>query len=178
MNIKFRRIDEKTQAPQFPDIRQFDASLRNQGVSICGMDYKKEAGRRLRIARKDKGWTLGDLSRETGDLLDLKRIAQYEVGRRAVGPTEAAILAKTLGVRIPYIMAVDDNQLPISPQEENLIRNWRKLAEKDRMTFFRQIESSAMQSADPVTDLKVSQHLGPVGGAKEKKRAPLAHKKA
>ncbi len=68
-------------------------------------------------------------------------------------------------------MAVDDVQTPISPLEEKLIKLWRKLNERDRMAYYRTIETEAMQAADPAPDQKVKEALGPVQAPKEKKRA-------
>ncbi len=114
------------------------------------MDFKTEIGRRIRKLREEKSprWTLEELSRRTGDLLDLKRIGAYEKGRRMLGPAEAVILAKALGVRPAYIMAVDDIQLVISAQEEALVKNWRELPGNERGRFFRQIEQEAMVYKD------------------------------
>jgi transcriptional regulator with XRE-family HTH domain len=123
------------------------------------MDYKEEIGRRIRRAREDKGWTLADLALETGDILTLKRISAYENADRMPGPAEAVILAKALGLRSAYIMAVDDRQLPITPQEETMIRNWRTLNERDRMEMFRKIEIMSVQNRDPVSDQAVERHI-------------------
>jgi transcriptional regulator with XRE-family HTH domain len=124
------------------------------------MDYKKEIGRRIRLARDEKGYTLADLSRKTDDVLGIKRISHYEHGLRMPGPSEAVILAKALGKRASWIMAVDDAQLPISLQEETLIRNWRTLNEAQRMNFYRELETMAMASRDPVPDHRVARSQG------------------
>ena len=126
------------------------------------MDYKTEIGRRIREARKQKDWTLADLSQRTRDVLTLKRINAYENGDRMPGPSEAVTLAKALGVRPAYIMAVDDAQLEISKQEEAMIRNWRALNERERMGIYRRIETLAMASRDPVPDDKLG-HLSAKG---------------
>lgn len=112
------------------------------------MDYKKEIGRRIREAREEKGWSLAQLSQKTGDVLSLQRIGAYEIGDRMPGPSEAVILAKALGKRAAYLMALDETQTPISPQEEKLVKNWRTLTERDRMHFYREIEQMAMVSRD------------------------------
>lgn len=138
------------------------------------MDYKKEIGRRIRAAREERKWTLDDLSRETHDVLLPKRISNYETGFRMPGPAEAATLAKALGKRTAYIMAVDDRQLPISAPEEALIRNWRTLNERDRMEIFRKVEALAMANRDPVSDAKVAQSYGPANRQKTsaKRKSP------
>lgn len=123
------------------------------------MDYKNEIGKRIRRARIERGWKLGELERETGDLLSGKRINSYENGDRMPGPAEAVTLAKALGTRPAYLLAVEDVQLPITLQEEALIRNWRTLNERDRMELYRKVETLAMQNRDPVPDSKVERHL-------------------
>ena len=119
------------------------------------MDFKQEIGRRIRKVRLEKDWTLAELAQKTSDVLTLKRINAYENGDRMPGPSEASILAKALGVRAAFLMAVDDIQTPISPQEERLVKNWRTLSERDRMDFYRQIETRSLQSRDPAADLRV-----------------------
>lgn len=126
------------------------------------MDYKKVIGQRIRELREEKEWSLATLSQKTGDLLSLQRIGAYEVGDRMPGPSEAVILAKALGSRPAYIMAVDDIQTPITQQEEALVRNWRKLAERDRMEVYRHVGSMALQAADPVPDSRV-EHMSAKG---------------
>lgn len=115
---------------------------------MYAMDFKKEIGERIRRARRDKDLTLDQLAQKTGDRLTLKRINAYENGDRMPGPLEAAILAKALGVRPAYIMALDDTQIPITHQEEALIRNWRKLPENARMSHYRKIEQEAVAYTD------------------------------
>lgn len=124
------------------------------------MDYKKEIGQRIREARDSKGWTLEELSRRTGDGLAVSRISHYETGLRMPGPREAVILARALGRRAAWIMAVDDAQLPISPIEEAMIKNWRTLAERDRMETFRHIEAMAITSRDAIHDFKAGSLSG------------------
>jgi hypothetical protein len=112
------------------------------------------------------------LERKTGDVLSISRISNYETGFRMPGPQEAAILGKALGKRSAWIMAVDDAQLPISLQEEALIRNWRTLNERERMDLYRKIEMAAMASRDPVSDRKVKESLGPVPARQPHSTAP------
>jgi transcriptional regulator with XRE-family HTH domain len=119
------------------------------------MDYKKEIGSRIKGMRLRRNWRLEDLARRTGDTISLKRISSYELGERMPRPAEAVILAKALGVRAAYLMALDDIELPITTQEEALLRNWRTLAERDRMETFRHVEAMAMASRDPLPDSKL-----------------------
>lgn len=123
------------------------------------MDYKKEIGRRIRELREERGWTLQEMSRKTRDVLSFQRIGAYEKGDRMPGPSEAVVLAHALSCRAAYILAVDDNQLPISKQEEVLIRNWRALPENRRMSHYREIETESLQFRDPVSDQAVDKHI-------------------
>lgn len=142
------------------------------------MDYPEEIGRRIRNLREEKTWSLAELSRRTKDVLSRKRIQNYETGIRTPGPAEAVLLAKALGTRPAYIMAIDDVQTPITPQEESMVRCWRKLNEKDRMTYYRQLETLAMQNADPASDDRVSRAVGkPPEAATKKKRRPIPEKR-
>lgn len=127
------------------------------------MDYKEEIGKRIRKVRDEKGWTLAQLAQATGDRLTLKRINAYETGDRMPGPAEAVIIAKALGVRPAYLMVLEDIQIPITRQEEKMVMFWRKLPEKDRMSFYRQIEQVSHAYADtPVEDASVERALGNV----------------
>lgn len=122
------------------------------------MDYKAEIGRRIREARDAKDWTLERLSDETGGVLSKTRINGYENGDKLPGPEVIARLAKVLGRRAAYMMALEDKI------EEALLRNWWTLSERDRMEFFRKLETAAMQSRDPVPDYKL-EHLSAKGKA-------------
>lgn len=166
--------------PRFVDARQpiFIPSahdsferMENQSLTISGMDFPKEIGRRIKAARNEKGWSLVELSRQTNDLLSDTRIGNYETGFRSPGPPEAVILAKALGKRPAYLMAIDDAQLPIFPKEEELIKNWRVLPENERMSRFREIEQLAMVYRDAVPNTKV-EHLSAKG-----KTSPLQKSK-
>lgn len=132
------------------------------------MDYPKEIGERIKKARLEKGWSLTELSRRTKDVLSHTRISNYETGYRMPGPSEAVILGSALGKRAAYLMAVDDVQLPISSQEETLIRNWRSLPENERMDYFRTLEARSLLYRDAVRDSQ----LGAAWTAKKKPAHP------
>lgn len=140
------------------------------------MDYKKEIGRRIRLARDAKAWTLGDLAQKTNDVLTLRRIQNYEAGYRMPGPSEAVILSKALGVRPAYLMAMDDTQLPITAQEEAMIKNWRTLNERDRNDLFRKIQAAALQNRDPAADLAIERRVPQLEGPDRMPKAAV-HKK-
>lgn len=134
------------------------------------MDYKKEIGRRIQESRLDKGWTLEQLAAKTGLLAN--RISNYETGYRMPKPQEIVTLAKAMGKRAAFIAALEDNQLPISGTEEKLIRNWRTLPERERMSYFRKIDQLAMTYRDPVSDRAVEMSLGKPGQDKKRRKEP------
>lgn len=129
------------------------------------MDYKTVIGQRIRSARLERKLTLADLSRQTGDVLSLKRINAYENGDRMPGPSEAAVLGKALGEKPSYLMGLDDSQVQMNKLEESLVRNWRALSEKDRMEFFRKLETAALQNRDPVSDARTHRATGKAPGS-------------
>lgn len=135
------------------------------------MDYRKEIGRRIAKSREEREWTLGQLSAKTDGLLSANRISNYETGFRMPKPQEVVTLAKVLGKRPAYIMALEDVQTPISTQEEALIRNWRKLPENERMSFYRKIEQLAMAYRDAISDQAVEKSLGKPGKRPRKEPA-------
>lgn len=138
------------------------------------MDYKTECGARVKRLRLGKSLTLAELSTKTGDLLSPTRISNYETGERLLSQQEAVILAKALGTRPAYLLAVDDIQIPISTQEEALIRNWRTLAEKDRMDVYRHVQTLALQARDPIADQAIRFPAIPAG---ERMPKAAVHKK-
>lgn len=163
METNIPRIAEKMQALLATCLPRIGQLSQNQAVTLSGVDYKKEIGARIRKGRDAKGWTLAHLSRATGDRLTLKRINAYETGERMPGPSEAVILAQALGLRAAYIMVLDDIQLPITEQEERMVKFWRKLPEKDRMSFYRKIEQVSHAYADTsIEDHNVERALGNV----------------
>ena len=137
-----------------------------KGLACSPINFKKEIGRRVALARNERGWTLKELSTKIGGALDPNRISNYETGFRMPGPDEIVALAKALGRRPAYLMALEDAQIPITPLEESLIRNWRTLPERERMEHFRRIEAMAMTHRDPVSDQRVERSLGKPAKAK------------
>jgi transcriptional regulator with XRE-family HTH domain len=127
-------------------------------LTISRVDYKKASGQRIEALRVRRGWSLKTLAEESG--LFYKRIDHYEKGRRQIAPAEAVTLAKALGAKPAYLMALDDSEVQISPLEEALIRNWRTLSERERMEHFRKLETAAMQNRDPASPHKVDKAMG------------------
>lgn len=116
------------------------------------MNYKKEAGKRLRAAREAKGWTLKQLSVRLGNILSESRLSNYEQGIRMLGVREALALYGVLGVQPSYLLCVDVEEGDMTPQEIELLKNFRALPEKDRNDYSRRIGVLALAYREPVPD--------------------------
>lgn len=132
------------------------------------MNYKKESGRRLKVARNNKGWSLEELSRRMGGMYIASRIGNYEQGTRSYGAKEAIAFATVLGVEAAYLLCVDTPEGEMTQQETELLRNFRALPEKDRNDYSRRIEALAMVYREPVPDERLSETL--------RKGAPALHR--
>jgi len=132
------------------------------------MDYKKEAGRRLREAREDRGLTLGELSARLKGVLSPSRISNYEQGLRMLGVKEALAIAPALGVEPAYLLCADTEAGDMTTQERQLLRDFRALPEKERNAYARRIEVLAMAYREPVADERLSEEVrrGPIKSAK------------
>lgn len=123
------------------------------------MDYKKEAGRRLKKARIDKKLTLHELSKRTGGVLSTSRLGNYEQGTRMIGVEEALALRGPLSVKAAHLLCVDTEEGDMTAQEENLLKNFRALPERDRNDYDRRIEVLALAYREPVADERLSQSV-------------------
>jgi transcriptional regulator with XRE-family HTH domain len=123
------------------------------------MNYKKESGERLALARKDKKMTLEGLSRALSGFLSPSRLSNYEQGIRKLGIKEALALSKVLGVNASYLLCLDEEVGEMTSQENALLRNFRALPEKDRNEYSRRIEVLAMAYREPVPDERLSQEV-------------------
>lgn len=124
--------------------------------TIHPVNYKKEAGRRLKTAREDKRLTLAQLSDKTGGLLSTSRLGNYEQGTRWLGVPEALALGTVLGVKASHLLCVDGDEGDMTPQETKLLRDFRALPERDRNHYARRIEVLAMAYKEPVPDERLS----------------------
>lgn len=120
------------------------------------IDYKKEAGRRLKAARLDKKLTLQELSKRVGGLLSASRLGNYEQGTRMIGVRESLALHSVLGVQPAHLLCVDVEDGEMTPQEIELLRNYRALPEKDRADYSRRIGVLALAYKEPVPDERLS----------------------
>lgn len=123
------------------------------------MNYKKESGRRLKAARQDKKLTLDELSRRLGGALSASRLSNYEQGIRMMGPQESLALGAVLAVKPSHLLCVDIEDGEMTAQEEELLRNFRALPERDRNDYARRIDVLAMAYREPVPDEKLPAEL-------------------
>lgn len=117
-------------------------------VAFPPMDYAAESGKRLKSAREAKRLLLRDLSAKVNGVLSVSRLSNYEQGIRQLGPEEAMILYRHLGVSPSYLLCVDVEG-DMTKQEEELLRNYRALPERDRNDYSRRIEVSGPRLPRP-----------------------------
>lgn len=129
------------------------------GPTMQGMDYKDKIAKRIKMAREERGWKLRELAQATDNIVSISRLNNYEHGARMPGPAEAVLLGEALGKRPAYFLGVDDVQLPISSEEESLIKNWRALPENERMAIYRGLEVQALRYRDPAQNQTVARAL-------------------
>lgn len=118
------------------------------------VDYKAEIGRRIKVAREKRGWSLQDLSQATKPPLSKSRIGNYEQGKRMPGPAEANTLAAALGVDAAWLMCL---QQVFTSQAIEMMRNFMALPERDRNDYFRRIEVLALAYREPVPDERLGE---------------------
>lgn len=121
------------------------------------MPHRKEMGKRLRSAREAKLLTLDGLSKLTNRVLSPSRISNYEQGLRQMGTEEALALYRHLGVSPAYLLCVD-TEGEMTKQEEELLRAFRALPERDRNDYSRRIEVLAMAYREPVPDERLNEN--------------------
>lgn len=136
--------------------REVESRYTTRGLQSPRMNYKKESGRRLKAARKAKGWSLSELSKRVGNVLSVSRLGNYEQGTRSFGTEECLVLSSVLGVEASYLLCVDPGEGEMSQQENELLRNFRALPEKDRNEYSRRIEVLALAYREPVPDERLS----------------------
>lgn len=89
-------------------------------------DWRKEGGKRLRIAREARGLTLREVEMAF-PAISKSRLNHYEMGIRGMTPDVADLLAKFYGVNAAYLLCVDDC-IPNLPEMTNeiawLVARW------------------------------------------------------
>lgn len=125
-----------------------------------GKAWRKRVGQRIKEMREERDWSLTDLEKKTGSKLLKSRLSNYEQGTRLPGPAEALVLGEAFKVTASYILCLDD-EMPLSPIERDLLRDFRALPEDQRMAYVRRIHQLAQVYRDPVPDERVAQHIKP-----------------
>jgi transcriptional regulator with XRE-family HTH domain len=113
------------------------------------MNFKVEIGKRIKESREAMGLTLQELSARLNGVLSASRIGNYEQGTREPGPKEAVLLASKLNCSAAYLMCLDQD---MTKQEQELLRNFRALPEKDRNSYARRIGALAIIYVEPLPD--------------------------
>lgn len=119
------------------------------------MGKMNESGKRLKKAREAKHLTLRGLSKLTNGVLSPSRLSNYEQGLRQMGTDEVLALYKHLSVSPAYLLCVDVEG-DMTRQEEELLRAFRALPERDRNDYSRRIEVLAMAYREPVPDERLN----------------------
>ena len=116
--------------------------------------WKRRIGARLKELREGKGWSLAQLERETKGRLGKSRLGNYEQGTRLPGLDESQVLARLYKVPSAYILCLDsdDSMVLTDKLEQQLIRDYRTLPERDRADYARRIAALANVYRDPVAD--------------------------
>lgn len=159
---------------QGPQTQKVERPIHTPPLPSLRMDYKKVSGKRLRDAREAKKLTLDQLSVEIRGILSPSRLSNYEQGIRAMGPAEALAVARKLGVEPSFLLCVEPEQKPeegdMTPQETELLRNFRALPENQRGDFFRSLEIMALVHRTPVPDSKLPVEVRK--GTRHKRKSP------
>lgn len=133
-------------------------------VRLRPMDYRKETGRRIKLARERERLTLKQLAAKLDGLLKANAISMYETGERTPGVMEAVAIAKALRESAAYLLCVGEED-ELKKQELDLLRNFRALPERDRNDYARRIAAIALIHREPVPDERLQL---PRPGAKPK----------
>jgi len=123
-----------------------------------------EMGRRLKVARDFLGLKVPQLSRDITQLASTmppdklrrliplmpSRISNWEQGTKQIGVREAWSLARVLQTDPAYLLCLEDH--PMTPQERELLKNFRALPERERTRISARVAVDALQYRDAVTE--------------------------
>ena len=106
----------------------------------------RDVGRRVAQARKDRGFTQGQLSEAVG--IEAVTLSRLETGDRALSLSTLANLAGALGVPVGELLDVgrDLPQPDHSPDEVELLRLFSHLSPSQKDVFVRLARELASQS--------------------------------
>jgi len=105
------------------------------------------AGARISALRKERAWSRMELARLTGydpatgeGGLSDTRLANYERGIRQIGLEEAMVLADVFLVSPAFIVGFTSIRFRLTPQERELITDFRSMPEVERESLFRTVQ--------------------------------------
>jgi transcriptional regulator with XRE-family HTH domain len=109
--------------PRSPTPEAFDLNMR-------------EAGERIRAARRDRGWTQDDLAQNVG--VSRSAVAQWETGRSGQVRGNMARIAQALQIDVEYLLYGTQLRAPAqaaSGDELALLRLYRACLPEDRQSL-------------------------------------------
>ena len=127
------------------------------------LNIKKEIGRRIHDARKEKGLTLKALGELTGNLKQT-RLTNWEQGIRAPGPEEIKLLAHALDVSPAFLMCLSDDK--VFKQPKRLVQFIPLLDHQQACDAGLHIDAIRTQQPDSLDVIPISTRLLPELSAK------------
>lgn len=115
------------------------------------------SGKRIKTLRDERGWSRMDLAKATGydpatgaGGLSDTRLANYERGIRQPGLAEIMLLSDVFLVAPAFIAGFTPVRFRLSPQERELVTDFRALPENEREALFRTITVKSLPYRKPV----------------------------
>ena len=102
------------------------------------MDQLEAIGRRIKEARRGRGWTQGDLARQIG--VSRSAVAQWETGRAGQVTANLSRIAAVLDVGLDHLMQGTDRLAPlqaVNAEETAMLRLFRACSADDRQILLR-----------------------------------------
>jgi transcriptional regulator with XRE-family HTH domain len=104
---------------------------------------------RIRLAREERKWSMERLAKEISDAEGLAKplawqtIQQWENGASAPKRTRMALVKRLLGLDVEDARAKGDVYETLTADEQAMLKNYRKLLDKDRKAFDGEIAAKA-----------------------------------
>ncbi len=102
------------------------------------MEQLEGVGARIKLVRRDKGMTQGDLAQAVG--VSRSAVAQWETGRAGQLSANLSRIAGVLEVGVEYLLHGEDkhgSNMAASADEWALLRLYRECGGEDRQTLLR-----------------------------------------
>ncbi len=102
------------------------------------MDQLEAIGARIAAARRQRGWTQGELALQVG--VSRSAVAQWETGRAGQVTANLSRIAAVLDVGVEHLMHGEDRRAPvqaINAEEAALLRLFRTCSPEDRQILLR-----------------------------------------